>query len=114
LPVAYGAGLSVLLLSPAFFLLVRARLRDCETRDAAIAGGLLLAVMLMYYAEGEVQFGPRYLTDAMPLAYLVLVGVCARIGVRGRYKAVIAASALVNLALFWLFILYRMMPTALQ
>ncbi|HTK04493.1 MAG TPA: hypothetical protein VL500_02825 [Candidatus Eisenbacteria bacterium] len=103
LPVVDPTGVSVLLLSPVFLWLLAARPKDRDVRAAAICSALLLVLLLSYFTDGSRQFGPRYLADALPLAYLALLGVFKERGFGARHKTVIAASAGANLALFWIF-----------
>jgi hypothetical protein len=71
-------GMSLLLTTPAFLLLIAARGRDPLT-VAAWAG--LLATMIplwMYHNTGSLQFGYRYWLDAAPMWLLLLAGVFAK------------------------------------
>lgn len=106
IPAVEQRGLSVLLLSPAFLWLAFVRPKDRDVPAAALCAGLLLALLLSYFADGSAQFGPRYLADAAPLAFLLLLGVHRERGFGAVHKTVIAASAAVNLALFWTFLLH--------
>ncbi|HTM68671.1 MAG TPA: hypothetical protein VL426_05205 [Candidatus Binatia bacterium] len=105
LPVADPTGMSAILLSPVFLWLAAARRKDGDVRAAACCALLLLALLLSYFTDGSRQFGARYLADALPLAYLVLLGVFRERGLGASAKTVIAASAAANLAMFWLFAL---------
>ena len=51
----------------------------------------------------ELADTPQSIADALPLAFLVLLGVFRERGFGARHKAAIAASATANLALFWIF-----------
>lgn len=106
LPLVEPRGVSVLLLSPAFFWLLAANPRGREFRAAAISSVLLLALTLSYFTDGSWQFGPRYLAEVTPLWYLVLIGVFRERGLGRVPKFVIAASAALNLELYWIFFLH--------
>lgn len=106
LPVARPDGVSAVLLSPVFLWLAFARKRDPATIAAAAATALSLLMYLSYFGTGNRQFGPRYLTDALPLLYLVLLGVFKRRGLPASAKAVIAASVAANAYLFSVFASY--------
>jgi hypothetical protein len=93
-------GMSLFLLSPAFLLLLRKRTRTTEEAGASVSFLASLAVLLPFYATGFAQFGPRYLTDVLPFAYVLLVDAIRERGLGAWAKALIAASALANLLLF--------------
>ncbi|MEY4744927.1 MAG: hypothetical protein RL272_872, partial [Candidatus Parcubacteria bacterium] len=108
LPVVMPDGVSALLLSPVFLWLYFARRKDPAVMAAAAVTGASLLMYLSYFGTGSRQFGPRYLTDAMPLLYLLLLGVFReKGGLPAAAKGVIAASVLVNVALFHIFAAYH-------
>lgn len=107
LPVAHPDGLSVLLLSPAFLWIFRARRRDPAFIAAAVVTAASLLMYLSYFGTGSKQFGPRYLTDALPLWFPILLGVFRERGFAWPQKAVIAASAIANVLLFHVFALHH-------
>ncbi len=70
-------GMSVLLTSPAFLLMLPALRRFGRSRlvtGASLAVLLIVIVNLMHFSQGWVQFGYRFSNDAVPFA-LVLVAV---------------------------------------
>jgi hypothetical protein len=79
LAVPSDVGMSVLLSSPAFLLMLPA-LRGYGRRrlvtGAALATLLVVLVNLMHFSQGWVQFGYRFSNDAVPFA-LVLVAIGA-------------------------------------
>lgn len=105
LPVVDPHGVSVALISPIFLWVLAARPKERDVWAAALCVAALLALVLTYFTTGFVQFGPRYLADVTPLVFLVLLGVFKERGFGARHKSVIAASATVNLAIFWIFAL---------
>jgi hypothetical protein len=93
-------GMSILLTSPAYLLLIPA-LRGGRSR--LVAGGFLAVVAiglvnLMHFSQGWVQFGYRFSNDFVPFALpLVAIGMArrSRVGLLG--VALIAVSIAVNL-----------------
>jgi hypothetical protein len=80
LAVPRDIGMSVLLTSPAFLLLLPALRRFERSRlvtGAALAVLLVVIVNLMHFSQGWVQFGYRFSNDAVPFA-LVLVALGAQ------------------------------------
>ena len=77
-------GMSVLLTSPAFLLLLPALRRYGRSRlisGAALAVLLIVVVNLMHFSQGWVQFGYRFANDALPFALpLVALGFASLIG----------------------------------
>ena len=77
-------GMSVLLTSPAFLLLLPALRRYGRSRlvsGAALAVLLIVVVNLMHFSQGWVQFGYRFMNDALPFALpLVALGFASLIG----------------------------------
>lgn len=65
----------------------------------ALLGGIvpLLAALLLYFATGVVQFGPRYLLDAMPLLLLLTA---AGMGGRLTHPGYVLAVAAIAVHLF--------------
>ena len=93
-------GMSILLTSPAYLLLIPALRRR---RSRLVAGGVLAVlaiavVNLMHFSQGWVQFGYRFSNDFVVFALpLVAVGMTrpGRVGLPG--VVLIAASVLINL-----------------
>jgi hypothetical protein len=96
-------GMSVLLTSPAFLLMVPAVRRYGRNRlvtGASLAVLLIVIVNLMHFSQGWVQFGYRFSNDAVPFALpLVAVGFALFIerGTR-RIAAVTVAVGLIALS----------------
>ncbi|MEY4744926.1 MAG: hypothetical protein RL272_871 [Candidatus Parcubacteria bacterium] len=103
LPLVEPRGVSVFLISPVFLWVLAARPKDPDVIAAAICSAALLAVLLSYFTDGSWQFGPRYLADLAPFWYLVLLGVFRKRGFGILQRAAIGASAIANMALFWIF-----------
>ncbi len=78
LAVPRDIGMSVLLTSPAFLLLIPAVRRYGRSRlitGASLAVLLVVVVDLMHFSQGWVQFGYRFSNDALPFALpLVAIG----------------------------------------
>jgi len=78
LAVPRDIGMSVLLTSPAFLLLIPAVRRYGRSRlvtGASLAVLLVVLVDLMHFSQGWVQFGYRFSNDALPFALpLVAIG----------------------------------------
>ncbi len=100
LAVPRDVGMSVLLTSPAFLLMLPALRRYGRSRlvtGAAIAVLLIVVVNLMHFSQGWVQFGYRFSNDAVPFALpLVALGFARLIdGGRRRRWAMPVAIGLV-------------------
>lgn len=106
LAVPRDIGMSVLLTSPAYLLMIPALRRVGRSRligGAALAVLLVVVFNLMHFSQGWVQFGYRFSNDAVPFA-LVLVALGAqRLADGGRPWAMpvitglVAVSMVVNL-----------------
>jgi hypothetical protein len=98
LAVPRDIGMSVLLTSPAYLLMIPALARYGRGRlvtGAALAVLIIVIVNLMHFSQGWVQFGYRFSNDAVPFA-LVLVALGAqRLVDAGRSWAMPAAIGLV-------------------
>ena len=98
LAVPRDLGMSVLLTSPAYLLLLPALRRYGRSRlvtGATIAIVLVVLVNLMHFSQGWVQFGYRFSNDVVPLA-LVLVAIGAeRLVASGRAWAMPLVAGLV-------------------
>ncbi|MBA3777694.1 MAG: hypothetical protein H0X16_00015 [Chloroflexi bacterium] len=92
-------GMSLLLVSPAYLLVVPALARWWRDRlaiGAALAVAGIAVVNLAHFSQGWVQFGYRFSNDFAPFALvLVTVGI-ARVGWRPLSVALVGASILVN------------------
>ena len=91
-------GMSILLTSPAFLLMIPALRRYGRSRlvtGAALAVLLVVLLDLMHFSQGWVQFGYRFSNDAVPFALpLVALGL-ERIADGTRRWAMLVAMALV-------------------
>jgi hypothetical protein len=98
LAVPRDIGMSVLLTSPAYLLMIPALARYGRSRLVTGASLAILAVVivnLMHFSQGWVQFGYRFANDAVPFALpLVALGMERFVG-RGRVWAMSLAVALV-------------------
>ncbi len=101
LAVPRDTGMSVLLTSPAFLLLIPALAHYGRSRlvtGAALAVVAVVIVNLMHFSQGWVQFGYRFSNDAVPFALpLVALGMERLVG-RGRVWAMPLAMTLVLLS----------------
>ena len=95
-------GMSVLLTSPAYLLVIpalRVIRRSRLVFGASLAIGLISLVNLMHFSQGWVQFGYRFSNDTVMLALpLVALGMTRRGGVGLLGAGLILASIAVN---FW-------------
>jgi len=93
-------GMSILLTSPAYLLLVPALLRR---RSRLVAGGMVAIaaiafVNLLHFSQGWVNFGYRFSNDFVVFALpLIAVGMRNRGGVGWLGVGLIALSVLINL-----------------
>jgi hypothetical protein len=91
-------GMSILLTSPAFLLMIPALRRHGRSRlvtGAALAVLLVVLIDLMHFSQGWVQFGYRFSNDAVPFALpLVALGL-GRLADGTRRWAMPVAMALV-------------------
>ena len=105
LAVPRDTGMSVILSSPAYLLVIPALGRLARSRlvaGAVLAVGLISLANLMHFSQGWVQFGYRFSLDAAPFALVVVaVGIERLVAHRRRGVAVatvlIAVSIAVNL-----------------
>ena len=95
-------GMSLLLTSPAYLLVIPALVR---LRRSRLVAGCTLAVVaiavvnLMHFSQGWVQFGYRFSNDFVVFALpLVAIGMARRGGVTRLAAALLAASVAIN---FW-------------
>ena len=92
-------GMSILLTSPAYLLMIPVLLRDWRRR---IVAGAALAVLwialidLMHFSQGWVQFGYRFSNDFAPFAVILVTLGIARLGIGLRSVGLVAASVAVN------------------
>ena len=98
LAVPRDIGMSILLTSPAFLLMIPALRRYGRSRvvtGAALAVLLVVVIDLMHFSQGWVQFGYRFSNDAVPFAVpLVALGI-DRLAAGARRWAVPVAMALI-------------------
>jgi hypothetical protein len=81
-------GMGVLLTSPAYLLAIPALgafRRSRLVAGAALAVVAIVAVDLMHFSQGWVQFGYRFSNDAAPFALLLVALGMERLGLRRRY-----------------------------
>mgnify|MGYP001815044585 CR=1 FL=1 len=92
-------GLSILLTSPAYLLMIPALLRLGRRRIVAGAALAVLAIAivdLMHFSQGWVQFGDRFSNDFAPFAMILVALGISRIGTGAISLALVAASVLIN------------------
>ena len=109
-------GISFLLTSPIFLYAFKSIFRkDTLIRSLWFISSITLLCILMYYAPGWVQFGPRYMADFLPLLYLILLLSLKGNNLTSVQKTIIISSGVLNtylifsryyLSLFDLFQLY--------
>jgi hypothetical protein len=89
-------GMSILLTSPAFLLMIPALRRYGRSRlvtGATLAMILVVLVDLMHFSQGWVQFGYRFSNDAIPFALpLVAIGLHRMAGGTRRWAMPLAAA----------------------
>jgi hypothetical protein len=92
-------GMSILLTSPAYLLMIPVLLREWRRRIVAGAALAVLAIALvdlMHFSQGWVQFGYRFSNDFAPFATILVALGIARLGVGWLSLGLVAASVLVN------------------
>ena len=102
LAVPRDIGMSVLLTSPAFLLLIPALRRYGRSRlisGAAVAVLAVVLVNLMHFSQGWVQFGYRFSNDAVPFALPLVALGFQRLRDGGRRWAMPFAMGLVVLSI---------------
>ncbi|MDZ4226311.1 MAG: hypothetical protein U1C66_02385, partial [Patescibacteria group bacterium] len=87
-------------LSPIFLYLWRLRGGDRTMRLTMFVAAGMTLLILSYYALNAWEFGPRYLTDVLPLYYLLLLTCFSDSKLIMRDRVLIALSAIFNLYLF--------------
>ena len=94
-------GLSILLTSPVLLYAFAAPWREPAVRFLWLAAVLTAGALVPYFYQGWVQFGYRYVLDALPyLIVLVALGLAG--GRRGVAVFLVEASALLNyLGVYW-------------
>ncbi len=114
-PLPDDRGMSVLLTSPALFLLALARRRDPLARGAWTSIGLVLIPLLLYYNTGWRQFGYRFSLDFMiPALVLLSTGLGPRAG--WSMRIAVLAGILMNAwgVVWWYTDWLEAPPNALQ
>jgi hypothetical protein len=92
-------GMSVLLTSPAYLLMIPVLLREWRRRLVAGASLAVLAIAiadLMHFSQGWVQFGYRFSNDFAPFAVMLVALGIARIGIGWISFGLVAASIAIN------------------
>ena len=92
-------GMSILLTSPAYLLMIPVLLRDWRRRIVAGAGLAVLAIALvdlMHFSQGWVQFGYRFSNDFAPFATILVALGITRLGVSWVSLGLVAASVAIN------------------
>ncbi len=94
-------GVGFWVVAPVFLYIFRADVKRLEVKAAAVTAGLIILVLLTYYWVGWDQVGPRYMNDALPWLYVLLVYAFAKRKLTGPARMVILASSYFNL---WLLV----------
>jgi hypothetical protein len=92
-------GMSILLTSPAYLLMIPVLLRSWRRRivaGAAIAVLTIAIADLMHFSQGWVQFGYRFSNDFAPFATILVALGIARLGVGAISLGLVAASIIIN------------------
>lgn len=92
-------GMSILLTSPAYLLMIPVLLRSWRRRIVAGAAIAVLAIAiadLMHFSQGWVQFGYRFSNDFAPFAMILVALGIARLGIGVVTLGLVAASIAVN------------------
>jgi hypothetical protein len=92
-------GMSLLLASPAYLLIVPVLIRAWRRRlvqGAALASLSVAVFNLMHFSQGWVQFGYRFSNDFAPFALVLVTLGIARLGVRPLTIGLVGASILIN------------------
>ena len=92
-------GMSILLTSPAYLLMLPVLLRSWRRRLVAGAALAVLAIAivdLMHFSQGWVQFGYRFSNDFAPFAVILVALGIARMGVGWISLGLVALSVLMN------------------
>jgi len=92
-------GMSILLVSPAYLLMIPVLLRSWRYRLVAGAALAVLSVALvdlMHFSQGWVQFGYRFSNDFAPFATILVALGIARLGIGPISLGLVAASIAVN------------------
>ncbi len=98
LAVPRDIGMSILLTSPAFLLMIPALRRYGRSRlvtGAALATLFIVVVNLMHFSQGWVQFGYRFSNDAVPFALILVALGAQRLVDRGQRWAMPLTATLV-------------------
>jgi hypothetical protein len=98
-------GMSLLLTSPAYLLVVPLLLAGWRQRLVLGAGLAVLSIALfnlMHFSQGWVQFGYRFSNDFVPFALVLVTLAIAWLGVRRLTVGLVGLSVLVNLwGVYW-------------
>ena len=92
-------GMSILLTSPAYLLMIPVLRRDWRRRIVAGAALAVLSIALidlMHFSQGWVQFGYRFSNDLAPFAAILVTLGIARLGIGAISLGLVAASIAVN------------------
>ncbi len=95
-----SVGLSLFIVAP-FFLY---SLKSLSNKNITIklywfAILITLLLLLSYYSPGWVQFGPRFLSDIMPILYLLLLNSFNSSKLSTKHQIIILLSSLINIYL---------------
>ncbi len=92
-------GMSILLTSPAYLLMIPVLWRQWRRRIVAGSALAMLSIALidlMHFSQGWVQFGYRFSNDFAPFAVILVALGIARLGVGAISVGLVAASIAVN------------------
>ncbi len=91
-----GDGLSMLLLTPLYFYLLRIRYSTLLQRSVGITCLLFFAFIMGYHTNGSVQFGYRYFLEFNPLLILLLALASDQIPRKKLFYTLSAFGAVLN------------------
>ncbi len=90
-------GLSVAIISPFFYWMFRSLCDpDTESRALWITLCATVCILMTYYSTGWMSFGPRYIADALPIAFILLLRSFKKESLSAFHKNSIVLSAAFN------------------
>lgn len=93
-------GLSLFIVAPFFLYAVKSlRSKDTVIRLYWIVISITLLLLMSYYSAGWFQFGPRFLSDLMPIVYLLLLKSLSPPKLSEKQTLFIFLSSLLNIYL---------------
>ena len=93
-------GVGFWVVAPVFMYVFRASWEQSEVKAAWGAVGIIILFLLSYYWVGWGQLGPRYMNDALPWLYVLLLLAFPGRKLTNTSRGVILGSVLLNMWLF--------------